>query len=67
MSELVFSRCWNPKQVGSDASEGMDLAVGVRASRQREYVSSFQILYINCKQMVWSKLKVDFPISKDPD
>jgi hypothetical protein len=25
MSQKVFSRCWNPKQVGSSASEGMDL------------------------------------------
>ena len=36
MSHLVFSICLNPEEVGSNASEGMYLTVGLRTSRQRE-------------------------------
>jgi hypothetical protein len=34
MSQLVFSISWYPKEVGSNASEGMDLLGRVRASRK---------------------------------
>jgi hypothetical protein len=36
MPPVVFSVCWNPEEAGSNASEGMDLSVRVRASRQKE-------------------------------
>ena len=36
MSQLVYSICWNSKEVGSNASEEMDLLARARASRQRE-------------------------------
>ena len=35
MSQLVFSIHWNPEEVGSNASERMDLPARVRAKRQR--------------------------------
>jgi hypothetical protein len=43
MSQLVFSICWNPEEVGSNASEGIDLLARVRASRQEERASFFQV------------------------
>ena len=36
MSQLVFSISWNPEEVGSNASEGMDLLVRVRACRHKK-------------------------------
>ena len=36
MSQLVFSLHQNPEEVGSNASEGMDLLGRLRASRQGE-------------------------------
>jgi hypothetical protein len=43
MSQLDFSICRNPEEVGSDASEGMGLLVRMRArtSRQKEEPPSF--------------------------
>lgn len=59
VSQLVFSICQNPKEVGSNATEGMDLPVGVRESRQRKQTSLFLVLYRDCQQKVWLRLKVD--------
>lgn len=68
MSQLIFSVCWDPEEVDSDASEGMDLVVRARVetSRQREQ-ASFCVLYIGCGQKVWPRLKVDLPTLEDPD
>jgi hypothetical protein len=38
MLQMVFNVCWNPKGVGPNASEGMDLLARARTSRQRERV-----------------------------
>jgi len=46
----------NPKEAGSNASEGIDLAVRVRASRQRA-----NILYVCCSQTERLGLKVGLP------
>jgi hypothetical protein len=35
VSQLVFSTCWNPEEVGYNASEGMDLLSEAKASRQK--------------------------------
>jgi hypothetical protein len=44
IQELVFRRCQNPKEVGSNASGGMNLPVRARASRQREQAPFFHVL-----------------------
>ena len=46
---VVFSRCWNPEEVGSNA-EGINLMVRMKASRQRTKGSFFHVLYIGCPQ-----------------
>lgn len=39
MSQLAFSIRWNPKEVGSNTSEGMDLLVrGEQAKRKASFV-----------------------------
>lgn len=62
-SQLVFSICWNPKGVVSNASEGMDLQGRARASRQTEKASFFMSLYR--LPAVWLRLKVNLPISTE--
>ena len=64
---MVFSVCQNPKEVGSNANEEMDLSVRARESRQREQGFLFQVLYTGCQQKVWSRWKVNLPTSKDLD
>jgi hypothetical protein len=59
---MDVSTCQDPKEVGSKASEGMDLLA--RASRQREQAFFFHVLYIGCEQKVWPGLKVDLPTAK---
>ena len=66
MSQLVFSMCCDPKELGSNASEEMDLAVRERAKRQRTNASIFHVLYVGCLHKVWPRFKVDLPTSKDP-
>lgn len=56
----VVSIYQNPKEAGSNASEGMDLPVRERASRQRA-----NILYVCCSQIVWLGLKVGLPTLND--
>lgn len=62
---MFFSVCWNPKEVGANANEGVDLPEKARACRQKQNRSS-STSFIGCHQMVWPKLKADIPISKDP-
>jgi hypothetical protein len=63
--QLVFSIHGNPKEAGSNASEGVDVLGRAKASRQK---ASFllRVLYIGCQQ-VWLRLKIYFPLSKDLD
>jgi hypothetical protein len=63
MSHLVFSTHQNPKGVGFNASDKIDLPE--EGEGQREQSSFFYALYIGCQQMVWPRLKVDIPTSKD--
>ena len=67
MSQLVFSICWNPKEVGSNASEGMDLPERLRAEMQAKNKSFLlPCFYIGLQQKVWPKLKVGLSASNDP-
>jgi hypothetical protein len=54
MSQLVFSLHQNPKDVGSEASEGLDWLAG-----KREQASSVHILYIGCQKKAWPRSKLD--------
>ena len=45
MSQPVFSICWNPEEVVSNYSNGMEVLARARASRQREF-PFFHDLYI---------------------
>ena len=40
MSQLVFSMCCDPKELGSNASEEMDLAVRERAKSKEQMLPS---------------------------
>ena len=63
-SQLLYNICWNPKEVGYNASEGMDFPVRTRASTWR---ASFLLPcpYTGCHKKVRLRLKVNLPISKD--
>ena len=65
MYPLVYSICWNPEEVDSNASEGMSLPVRVMAIRQRASSSFFHVLYISCNQKVWPRFKVNLPTPND--
>jgi hypothetical protein len=67
MSQLLFSVCQNNEDVGSNASEGMDLPVRRIANRQIEQASSYCVHSLSYQQKVWLRLKVDHPGSKDLD
>lgn len=67
VSQLVFIKCWIPKEIDCNAHEEMYFSVRVRASRPREQASFFHVLYRGCHQKLWSRLKVDLPNSEDPD
>jgi hypothetical protein len=67
MSQLVFSILWNPKEVVPSASEGMDLLVRTRASRQRAEACFFHDLSIGFQQRVWFRLKVSLSTLKALD
>lgn len=60
VSQLVFITLWNPKEVGSNASEVMDLPA--RTSVERES----KLLPAGCQQEVWPELEVDLPTLKIP-
>jgi len=49
ISHPNFSMCQNPEEVSFNISEGTDLPVRVRTSRQRESTSFFLVLYIDSK------------------
>jgi hypothetical protein len=67
MSQLVFGIRWNPKEVGSNASTGMDLPMRVKMSRQRVEVSFFHLFSTGGHQSVWDRFRVGLPASlKDP-
>lgn len=55
MPQLVFS--WNPAELGSNASKGMNLQVRVRKSRQREgdFFSSMSFLQTSPKSVAKSR------------
>jgi hypothetical protein len=56
VSAYGLSVCLNPKEVGSDSSEGQEWA---------QWAESKSFLYIKCHQKVWPRFKVDLPTSKD--
>jgi hypothetical protein len=60
MYPLVFSTCQNPKQVGLNTNEEMNLTVRVGTNKQRERVPFYHVFYIGWHQKVWVRLKVDF-------
>jgi hypothetical protein len=65
MSQLFFSTCWNPEEVGSNANEGIDLLARARASRQRKRASFLlpcPLYRLPAKGVV--QLEVDLPTSK---
>lgn len=47
--QLGFSRCQNPKEVGSNASKKMDLPARTRASRQ-DQASVFHAIYLGSQR-----------------
>ena len=65
VSHMVFRVLQNPKEVGSDASEGKNVPARERASRPRAKASFFHVLYIGCHQKRWAIFSVDFPTSND--
>jgi hypothetical protein len=67
MSQLVYRIHWNPKEVGSNVSEGMHLSSRPRAKRHRTNVSFSLVLYIGCHEKVWPRLKVSLLSSSNRD
>lgn len=59
MSQLVFSIQWNPKEVGSNASEELDVLA--RREQAKNKTSFPRVLYIGHKKDI--RLKVDLPTS----
>lgn len=58
MSQLDFSIC----QLGSNASDGMDLLVGEPGQAGKGEEASFsQVFYIGCLQKIWPRLRWIFP------
>jgi hypothetical protein len=58
MSLLVFSKHWNPEDVGCNASEGMDLlAKGEQAGKEQRLPSSMSLY--GFQQQVWPRLDLD--------
>lgn len=45
MLQMVFNVCWNPKGVGPNASEGMDLLARHEQASKEQKLSSFMSLY----------------------
>jgi hypothetical protein len=48
-AQLVFSMSQSLEKVGSIASEGIDLPVIARASKQRQQAYFFHVSYIGCR------------------
>jgi hypothetical protein len=64
----LFRIYQTPKEVGSNASEGMDLPERLRAEMQAKNKSFLlPCFYIGLQQKVWPKLKVGLSASKNPD
>jgi len=62
MSLLIFSSFWNPREVGSNASEGMDLLT--RHGRTGKEESVLPSPSIGFQQKVWPRLKVYLSTSR---
>lgn len=56
MSQVVFSRYWNPEEVDSNASKGMDLLARWELAGTEQNCSS-SMSYIGFQQKVWPKSK----------
>ena len=75
MSQLVFSICQNPEEVGSNASEEMELPAKARASRQNaSFLFPYLLHRLQTEGVVQikgeshlkrSRLKVGLPTSND--
>ena len=65
MSQLVFSIQGDPKEVGFNASEGMDFPESERKWAKAK-ASFFHAIYIGFLQ-VWPRLEVGLSPSKDLD
>lgn len=59
MSQTVLDTSQNPEEVGTSASEGMNLTKRMRASRQRAIAFLFHVLYIDCHQEVGARFKAN--------
>lgn len=72
MSQMIFSLYGNPKEVGSNPSEGMDLEAKVKASREIAKHSSISLYWLLAgvqmrswlSQLKTSGLKVYIPTSR---
>lgn len=68
MSQLIFSKYQNSKEIGPNANKGVDLSVRLRADRQRKQTSFLHVLFMGCQGKVGvAQLKVAIPTSKDMD
>lgn len=63
--ELVLSICWNPREAGSNAGEGVDLVGRQEQTGKEKETFLVHVFYINYVQKVWPRLKIDLPTSKD--
>ena len=60
---LVFSACWNPGEVGSDASEGTDLfARWEQTGKELKLPTSYP--YIYCQRKAWPRLEVGIHLKR---
>jgi hypothetical protein len=64
MSQMVFGICWNPEEVGYNASERMDLLLRWEQTG-KEPKLPFPCPFTDFQQKVWSMLKVGFTSSND--
>jgi hypothetical protein len=60
---MVFHILQNPKEVGSNAGEGMDLLLRAKASQERGLLIFFHVLYVGYLQ-AWPRLQIALPTSK---
>jgi hypothetical protein len=54
MSQLVFSIHWNPEEVGSNASERVDLLVGKSEQANKSFL--LPCPYIGFQKKTWPRL-----------
>ena len=58
MSPLVFSMCWNPEEVDSNASEGMNLLANEGKQAESKGFLSFMSLY-RLSAEVWPRFSLN--------